>query len=297
MATTNGQTVGGGTGNVPTFTVTSTQSDNIATPQEILYSGEPYYIGTRGLTLNWSDAPFGSGDTFTIVCTKPLTGGGAVATAVYHYRSLLGDDSTVSTTTSVVGDALGRKGLTIAFSNSGVLTERDEFKVVCKGPTPEAYGITNMVYGNVTVTTESAVKVHQFEIMSGAVDMSSVKFSLQNNGTFAHHNAGDSDTYFRFGTAGFGKPGDGVSANTGPEWTTSVTAADLATAKTSGNTGAPLHLDSSVPNLAVVSSADDAEDVGNASMVSDFIVTNIRLGAQESGANSSINYRLYFDFV
>lgn len=297
IATTNGQTVGGGTGNVPTFTVTSDQSDNIATAQEILYPDEPYYIGTRGLTLNWTDAPFGSGDTFSIVCTKPTTGGGAVTTAVYHYRSLLGDDSSASTTTSVGGDALGRKGLTIGFSNSGVLTERDEFKVVCTGPTPEAYGITNMVYGNVTVTTESAIQAHQFEIMSGAVDMSSVKFSLQNHGTFAHHDAGDSDTFFRFGTAGFGTPGDGTAANNGPEWTTSVTASDLATAKTSGNTGAPLHLDSTVPDLAVVSSADNAEAVGNRSMVSDFIWTGIRLGAQESGANSSMNYRLYFDFT
>jgi hypothetical protein len=103
---------------------------------------------------------------------------------------------------------------------------------------------------------------------------------------------------FRFGTAGFGNPGDGVSApNTGPEWTAGVTAADLATAKTSGNTGAPIHLDSTVPNLSVVSSADNAEDVGNKGLVSDFIITNIRLGAQESGANSTINHRLYFDYT
>ena len=303
MATTNGQTVGGGTGNVPTFTVTSTQADNIAVAQELLYSDEPYYIGTFGLTLSFTDAPFGSGDTFTIICTKQTTADGstataAVATAEYQYSSLLGDNSSAGIVTSVGGTALGRKGLTIGFSNSGVLTVSDEFKVVCKGPTPEAYGITNMVYGNVTVTTESALKAHQFEIMSGAVDMSSVKFSLQNDGTFSHHNAGDSDTYFRYGTAGFGKPGDGASnPNDGPEWTTSVSAADLATAKTSGNTGAPIHLDSTVPDLSVVSSADNAEDGGNRSMISDFIWTGIRLGAQESGANSSINYRLYFDFV
>ena len=267
-----------------------------------MYPNEPYYIGTRGLTLRWTDAPFGNSDTFTIVCTTPTTvdgsnATGAVGVARYHYRSFLGDDSTSHTVTSTIGTALGRKGVTIAFSNSGVLSPRDEFKVICRGPTPEAYGVTNMVYGNVTVTTESPVKVHQFEIISGAVDMSSVKFSLQNHGTFAHHDAGDNDTFFRFGTAGFGKPGDGVSANTGPEWTTSVAAADLATAKISGNTGSPIALDSTIPDLAVVSSADNAEDVGNRSLVSDFIWTNIRLGAQESGANSSINYRLYFDFV
>lgn len=301
--TTNGATVGGGTNNVPTFTVSSTQSDTISTPQEILYANEPYYIGTRGLTLRFSDAPFGDNDTFTIVCTKPTTvdgsnATGAVGTARYLYRSLLGDDASAYTVTATTGNALGRKGLTISWSNSGVLTPRDAWYIIARGPTPEAYGVTSMNYGNVTVTTESPVKVHQFEIMSGAVDMSSVKFSLQSHGTFQHHDAGDSDTFFRFGTAGFGKPGDGVGgAHTGPEWTTSVLAASLATAKTLGNTGAPTHLAATVPDLAVVSSADDAEDVGNRSLVSDFIWTNIRLGAQESGANSTINYRLYFDYV
>lgn len=302
VSTTNGSTVGGGTGNVPTFTVTSTQSDDVATAQEILYANEPYYIGTKGLLLQFTDAPFGNGDTFTVPCTKPTTvdganATGAVATAKYVYRSFLGDDATSSTVTSVGGSALGKKGITISWSDSGVLTPRDEWKVVCKGPTPEAYGVTNMTYGNVTVTTESPVKAHIFEIMSGAVDMSSVKFSLQNNGTFSHHNAGDNDTYFRYGTAGFGNPGDGVSAaNDGPEWTADVTASDLATAKTSGNTGSPVHLDSTVTNLSVVSSADNAEDVGNKALVSDFVWTNIRLGANESGANSSINYRIYFDY-
>lgn len=303
VSTTNGQTVGGGTGNVPTFTVTSTQSDNVAVAQEILYANEIYYIGTHGLTLSFTDAPFGSGDTFQIPCTTPTTADGtnptaSVGVAKYHWRSTLGDDSTASVTTGTVGTALGKKGVTIAWSNSGVLTARDEWKIVCRGPTPEAYGVTNMVYGNVTVTTESPIKAHCFEIISGAVDMSSVKFSLQSHGTFSHHDAGDSDTYFRFGTAGFGKPGDGtVLANDGPEWTSGVTAADLATAKTSGNTGAPIHLDSTVPDLAVVSSADDAEDVGNRALVSDFIWTGIRLGAQESGANSTINYRCYFDYT
>jgi hypothetical protein len=186
----------------------------------------------------------------------------------------------------------------MAWSDSGVLTPRDEWKVVCKGPTPEAFGVTNVVYGNVTVTTESPVKVHQFELISGAVEMSSVKFSLQNDGTFSHHDAGNSDTFFRFGTSGFGKPGDGVSAaNTGPEWTADVLASDLATAKTSGNTGAPIYLDSTVPDLAVVTSADNAEDIGSKGLVSDFVWTNIKLGAEESGANSTILYRLYFDYL
>ncbi len=303
ISTANGSVVGGGTGFVPTFTVTSTQSDTVATAQEILYANEPYFIGTRGLTLKFTDAPFANGDTIVIVCTKPTTVDGsnataAVGTAKYHYRSMLGDDSSSATTTSIGGSALGRKGITISWSNSGVLTPRDEWKIVCRGPTPEAYGVTSMVYGNVTVTTESAVKVHVFEIQSGAVDMSSVKFSLQSHGTFAHHDAGNSDTFFRFGTAGYGSPGDGVStAHTGPEWTASVTAANIGADKTSGNTGAPIMLSHSKADLAVVSSADDAEVVGNKGLVSDFIWTNIRLGAEESGANSTINYRLYFDYV
>lgn len=305
--TANGQTMGGGTGNVPTFTVTSDQSDNVATAQELLYPDEWYWIGTKGLRVKFSDAPFqdsASGDdTFTIACTKPTTVDGsnataAVGTAEFVYQSLRGDDSTSSTVTSTGGEALGKNGLTISWTNSGVLTARDAWKVVCKGPTPEAYGVTNMSYGNVTVTTESDVKVHQFEIMSGAVTMSSVKFSLQSHGNFQHHNAGDSDTNFRFGTAGAGNPGDsaGSVAQAGPEWTTSVTASDLSTDKTLGNTGSPTHLAAVKSNLSVVSSADNAEDVGNSGLVSDFIWTNIKLGAQESGANSNINHRLFFDY-
>jgi len=52
--TTNGQTTGGGTGNVPTFTVSSIQGDNVVNGQEMLYSNTEYYIGTKGLTLKWS---------------------------------------------------------------------------------------------------------------------------------------------------------------------------------------------------------------------------------------------------
>jgi hypothetical protein len=301
ISTTNGQTVGGGTGNVPTFTVTSNQSDNIATAQEILYPDYPYYIGTRGLLLKWTDAPFGNSDTFTITCTKPLTVDGsnataAVGTAKYIWRSYRHDDATVASTTSIGGAAIGTKGLVISWTNSGVLTPRDEWKIFCKGPTPEAYNVTNMVYGNVTVTTESPVKIHQFEIMSGAVVMSSMKFSLQSHGTFQHHSAGNNDTFFRFATVGAGYPGDGTAAQNGPEWTTSVVAADLATAKTLGNTGAPIGLAATKVNLSVVSSADTAETVGNVGLASDFILTNVRLGAEESGANSTIVYRAYFDY-
>jgi hypothetical protein len=178
-----------------------------------------------------------------------------------------------------------------------VLQVRDVWRVVTRSPLPEAYSVTNINYGNVTVTTYSPVKAHVFEIMSGAVDMSSVKFSLQSHGTFSHHDQGDADSLFAFGTVGCGNPGDysGV-AGTGVEWKSGIASADLTADKVGGNVGAPTYLYAVNDNLAVVSSADNAENVGSSQLVSDFIFTAIKLGANESGANSNINYRLYFDF-
>jgi hypothetical protein len=51
-------------------------------------------------------------------------------------------------------------------------------------------------------------------------------------------------------------------------------------------------------DLAVVASADNAETIGNylGAVVSDFIYLAIKLGANETGANSTINYRMFFDF-
>jgi hypothetical protein len=155
-----------------------------------------------------------------------------------------------------------------------------------------------MSYGNVTVTTNSAVKVHQFEIMSGARVLSNCKFSLQNHGTFSHHDAGNDDTEFHFGTVGPGNRADHsiLGAESGVEWRASVAATDIAADKTGGNTGAPTFLWASKDNLTVVADADSAEEVGNVGLASDAIFTAIQLGSAETGANSSINYRLYFDY-
>ena len=180
---------------------------------------------------------------------------------------------------------------------AGTLAVKDAWRVLCKAPTPEAYGVTSMSYGNVTVTTNSPVKVHQFEIVSGAKVLSNCKFSLQSDGSFSHHDAGDGDTEFHFGTAGPDNRGElaGV-ADSGPEWTVDTAATDISQDKVGGNTGAPTFLWASKDDLAVVADADNAETVGNTDLASDAIFTAIQLGANETGANSSIVYRMYFDY-
>jgi hypothetical protein len=300
--TTNGSTMGGGTGNVPTFVVNSSSTDDIVNAQELLYPNTYYALTTRGVYAKFTDYPFGNGDTFTIAAVKPVTVDGASATgavgvAKVVWTSLRGDNATVAKATAETLTSIGTKGLSMAWA-AGTLTARDEWRVFCRSPTPEAYGVTSMDYGNVTVTTNSAVKCHQFEIQSGAVTMTSVKFSLQNHGTFSHHDAGNDDTEFHFGTVGAGARGDGTGgAGTGPEWpSTAVTASDISVDKTGGNTGAPTSLYAAKDNLSVVASADSAEAIGNVGLVSDFVFTAIQLGSSETGANSTVNMRLYFDY-
>ena len=123
--------------------------------------------------------------------------------------------------------------------------------------------------------------------------MDTVKFGLQNHGTFSHHNAGNSDTYFRFGTGG---PDNtfGTSPHTQKEWLNDITAADIDA--DTPNTG---RLYATEDNLGVVATADDSEAIGSYNLrglTGDPIWLNIRLGASETGSNSSINYRLYFDY-
>jgi hypothetical protein len=293
-----------GTGSVPTFTVNDTGSlnDDVATGQEMLFSDNYYYIGTYGATVAWTDAQFGDGDDFTLTCTAATDAGGGGATAAVGaakvvWTSSRGDNCTSASTTQTTPVTIGTHGVSVAWSDSGVLTAKDEWRVLCRAPTPEAYNVTSMSYGNVTVTTNSPVKVHQFELSSGAKVLSNVKFSLQSHGSFSHHDEGDGDTEFHFGTVGAGQNGDGAGgAGTGLEWVANVLATDISQDKTGGNTGAPTNLYSSKQDLAVVSDADNAESVGNVEVVSDFIFTSIKLGANETGSNSSINYRLYFDY-
>jgi hypothetical protein len=127
--------------------------------------------------------------------------------------------------------------------------------------------------------------------MSGAVEIDTVKFGLQDHGTFSHHNEGNSDTNFRFGTIG---PGN--TAGTGDneyEWRANVTAADIS------SDVPPSYLYATEDNLSVVTDADSSETIGVSTymgMVADPMWLNIKLGSSEVGANSTINYRIYFDY-
>jgi len=76
-----------------------------------------------------------------------------------------------------------------------------------------------------------------------------------------------------------------------------VVATDISQNKTGGNTGAPVNLWASKTNLSVVSSADNAEVVGNVGLVSDYLFTSIKLGSSEVGSNSQIVMRLYYDYA
>ena len=295
VSTTNGSVMNAGSGNVPTFTVTSSGGtpDNVATPQEILYSDYWYDIGTRGVRMRFSDAPFGNGDTIKIYCDAiqyavATSGAAPVGSAKYVWSSRREGKSPSATTTQVTGTAVGTKGVTIAFSDSGQHTARDEFRIICSGPQPSVLGVTTLNYGSVTVSTYSPTKVVWFEILSGATVMSSTKFGLQSHGTASHHDTGNDDTYFAFGTGGEGSPG-----SDGTEWKSGVLGnSDL------DDSTPPSYLSATEGNLSEVSTADLSETVGiaNGEMVSDFVYLAVKLGASEVGANPSINYRMFFDF-
>jgi len=289
----NGTTMGGGTGNVPRMRWTSA-NDSMAAGQyvELLYPNHWYHIGSYGVMVKFTDAVFGAG-TWTLPVYKPDYAEGsnvsaAIGSAEYIYASTRGDSSASPVTTVNGGyTALGTKGLYITFSGSNELYAGDEFYVICAGPYPGAaanYNISSLNYGNVTVSTDSDVKAIMFEIESGAVEMTTVKFGVQSHGTFNHHDANNDDTRFKFGTVG------PSNIKNGYEWVQNVTATDI-------NTDVPpAYLYATKGDLAVVSTADASESVGNTGLTSDPIWLNIFLGASEVGANASINYRLYFDY-
>lgn len=299
ISTTNGTTMGAGTGNVPIMTWTSTGSvDDSSANTELLYPNHWYNVGSKGLMVKFTDAVFNTvSPAWTIQCYQPNYAQGTnvsapVGTARYVYSSDRGDMSSSATTTVSGGyTTLGSRGLQINFNGGGVsnLAAGDEFYVICAGPDPSGYNITSINYGNVTVSTESSIKTVMFEIESGAAQMSTVKFGLQNHGTFSHHNAGNSDTYFRFGTVGAGnKAGTGVT--NGIEWYPDIAATDI------DSDVPPTYLYATEDNLPVVSTADASKSIGNYGLVADPIWLNIRLGTAETGSNSTLNYRLFFDY-
>lgn len=297
--TANGTTMGGGTGNVPVMSWTSTGGvDDSSNPIELLYPNYWYNVGTKGLKVKFSDAVFNTTNpAWTITCTYPQYAQGTnttapLGTAMFIWSSNRGDDSGLAYTTNTSPVRLGTRGLYVSFDGTNNLEAGDEFYVMCSGPKPKSYDITNLSFGNVTVSTESAVKTVLFEIISGAIEISTVRFGLQSHGSFSHHNAGNSDTMFRFGTIGPGNKA-GTSPINGKEWRQSVTAADLS------YDIPPSYLYATKANLSVVSDADSSQLIGTSSycgMCADPIFLNIKLGASEVGANSTINYRIYFDY-
>lgn len=296
---TNGTTMGGGTGNVPTMSWSSSGSDGSTTATELLYPDHWYKVGDHGVMVKFSDAVFNTvSPAWTIACKiADYVGGtnasGPVGTAEYVWASDRGDVSSAPVVTSSGSlTQLGKRGLQIKFNPSGGsdnFDAGDVFYVLCKAPAPDAYNITSLNYGNVTVSTESDVKCVVFEVESGAVEVSTIKFGLQSHGTFTHHDAGNDDTMFRFGTVGPDNNA-GSSPNNGIEWYPNITAGDI------DNDTSPDYLYHTKANLSVVSTADDSEAVGNTGLVSDPMWVNIKLGSSETGANSTINMRLYFDY-
>ena len=302
ISTTNGTTMGAGTGNVPTMSWTSTSSvDDSSSPVELLYANYWYKLGSKGVMVKFSDAIFNTcNPAWTVACSKVQYAQGTnanapIETAKFVWGSNRGDDATTASTThSGSWSELGSRGVYVSFAGAGAnLTAGDEFFVVCTPPQPSSYDISNLNYGNVTVSTESPVRSVLFEILSGAVEISTVKFGLQSHGTFQHHGQGNDDTYFRFGTVGPGNNA-GTSPVDGIEWQENIVAADI------DNDVHPSYLYATKENLSVVADADSSESLGvsaYAGMVADPVWLNIKLGTAEVGANSTINYRIYFDYA
>jgi len=129
--------------------------------------------------------------------------------------------------------------------------------------------------------------------------MSTVKFSLQSDGTFQHHDQGNNDTEFHFGTCGADNDGGTSStSNDQVEFAVDVNGLGRILATDIDSDTPPVYLNATKADLAEVNSADLAQTIGNFqdALVSDFIWLAIKLGASETGANSTINYRMYFDF-
>jgi hypothetical protein len=303
--TTNGSTMGAGSTNVPTISWTSTPVTDNGGPIELLYPDHWYDIGSLGFRMKFADAVFGNNDQFTTVCSGATTTSNTPGVATYIWDSTQADSSKAHSiapkiTSTASPNQVGTRGVTASWEASGSLTEGETFEINCRGPQPAEEPVTQLNFGNVTVSTNSPVRAVWFEIIAGAVSMATVKFSLQSDGTFQHHDQGDNDTEFHFGTAGAGNnaPGSGATANNQEEFAVDSVGQGRILATDIDSDSPPNYLYATRQDLPVVNSADNAEDIGNfqGGLVSDLIWLSIKLGANETGANSTINYRMFFDF-
>ena len=293
----NGNIMGAGTDGVPLLTWTSTGGDGSTTNIELLYPDYWYKVGDEGLMVKFTDAVFSQASpAWTIDCKAAQyaygsSGTATVGNAEYVWASDRGEySSSPVTTASGAPTQLGSRGLSITFNPSGspdTFNAGDEFYVICKAPKPSDYDITSLNYGNVTVSTDSEVKCVIFEVTSGAVEVSTVKFGLQSQGSFSYHE--NDKTMFRFGTVGPSENA-GDSPNDGIEWWPDVVYGDI------DSDTAPDYLYKTKRNLSVTATADNSEDIGSTWLMSDPMWLCIRLDSGETGANSGINYRLYFDY-
>ncbi len=302
MDTTNGSTMGAGSSNVPQMSWTASPETDNGGPIELLYADHWYDVGSLGMRMKFQDAVFGNNDQFTVVCSGASTSNGTPGSSTYIWDSFHGDSSKVHGVTpkltSVVPNQVGTRGVTMGFEATGTHAAGETISVTCRGPQPLTEPVTQLNFGNVTVSTNSPVNTVWFEIISGAVSMATVKFSLQSDGTFQHHDQGDNDTEFHFGTAGAGNASPGSGGNDQQEFPVDSDGSGRILATDIDSDTSVAYLYATKADLAVVSSADNAESIGNyqGALVSDFIWLAIKLGANETGANSTINYRMFFDF-
>jgi len=302
--TTNGSSMGAGSLNVPQMSWTASPVSDNGGPVELLYADSWYDLGLLGARVKWADAVFGSSDSYDVVASGAAIASTSPGSSKYIWDSWLGDSSKAkgiaAKTTDVVPNQVGTRGVTMGFEATGTHAAGEMISVICRGPQPLTEPVTQLNFGNVTVSTNSPVNAVWFEIIGGAVSMSTVKFSLQSDGTFQHHDQGNNDTQFYFGNAGAGNSaaGSGATANDQVEFSVDGDGLGNILATDIDSDTSPNNLFATKADLAVVSSADNAEAIGNyqGALVSDIIWLGIRLGADETGANSTINYRMFFDF-
>jgi len=172
ISTTNGTTMGAGTGNVPTMSWESTLNADDGGPVELLYADYWYKVGVRGLMVKFSDGIFNTIDpAWTITCNAVQYAEGSnadvpVGTAKFIWSSNRGDDADTAYDTSDDYVRLGTRGMSVKWATGfGNLQAGDQFWVICTPPQPSSYNITNLNYGNVTVTLNIMEKVTMILIL------------------------------------------------------------------------------------------------------------------------------------
>jgi len=302
--------MGAGSGQVPTYTwVASAGGDNSTGATDLLFANDWVEIGTKGLKVKFDDYAFdanNANNVFAIVCSGTNTSTSvALNSTPIVYSSKYNDRGSYAASNVTNYFAIGTKGLYGKFTGSSNMWYGDQWKVIARGPQPKNGGdaLTTLNFGNITVSDNSPVKCCIFEIISGAVAMNSVRFTLFSDGTFRYHDnadGGSGDTEFHFGTVGVGQPSVGHN-----EWNTGVSATDISPATL--NTSPPSYLYATRKNLYETNVADNGQTIGvvggdgttahPGGLMSDFIFIGLKMGANETGANSSIDYRMYFDYL